>query len=82
MTEIPHTGPANYFEATEEIERLQDTLDKIQSWCLAYPLDIFPEPDFSKCHRLLDAGGQRLDNVSASNMRHVLKGIQEIIDGD
>ena len=56
-----------------------EKLDQIRSWCDAYPLDAFPEPDFKRARRLLEAGGVSLDDVSASNMRHVLKGVLRII---
>lgn len=55
-------------------------LQQIKVWCDAYPLAIFPVPDFAKAHELLQAGGMTLDAISASNMRHVLKGVREIID--
>ena len=56
-----------------------DKLDKILQWCKAYPLSVFPEPDFAKARALLEAGGMTLDAISASNMRHVLQGIEKII---
>jgi len=65
----------------EEIESLQDKLNEIKHWCAAYPLDIFPEPDFKKARELLEAGGMTIDAISASNMRHITTGIQKIIDG-
>jgi len=61
------------------IQQLEDKLYKIDSWCKAYPLDIFPEPNFKKAHKILKENGMTLDAISASNMRHVLKGIQKII---
>jgi len=61
---------------------LRDKMQRIMTWCDAYPLDIFPEPDFKIAHELLKAGGMTLDAISASNMRHVLDGIRDIINGD
>ena len=63
-----------------ELEKLQDKMYQIKTWIDAYPLKIFPEPDFKKAHKILKQHGITLDAISASNMRHVLKGIKEIID--
>jgi hypothetical protein len=63
-----------------EREANGDALESIRSWCDAYPLQIFPEPDLRRARELLEAGGMTLDAISASSMRHVLKGIKEIID--
>jgi hypothetical protein len=57
----------------------EEKLDQIRKWCDAYPLETFPEPDFKKARALLEAGGMTLDAVSASNFRHVLRGIRRII---
>lgn len=67
--------------AEREVDELSEKLRKITDWCNAYPLDIFPEPNLKQARVLLEAGGQTLDAVSASAMRHVLKGIQAIIEG-
>lgn len=53
--------------------------ERIAQWIDAYPLDCFPEPDFTKAHELLQAGGMNLDAISASNMRHVLDGVTKIL---
>ena len=58
----------------------ENKLRRIRQWCDAYPLDVFPEPDFKKARELLEAGGMTLDAISASNMRHVLKGIRSILE--
>ena len=58
-----------------------EKLHQIRNWCDAYPLEVFPEPDFKKARRLLEAGGMTIDAISASNMRHVLRGVRRIIDG-
>ncbi|MCP5008302.1 MAG: hypothetical protein GY941_30865 [Planctomycetes bacterium] len=69
-------------EQQEKIEGLQDTLTLITEWCEAYPLEAFPEPDFKRAARVLKENGMTIDSISASNMRHVLKGIQAIIAVD
>lgn len=58
----------------QENARLTEALGRIVEWSEAYPLDVFPEPDFEKVRSVLEASGMTLDAVSASNMRHVLKG--------
>jgi hypothetical protein len=58
----------------------EEKLWEIRKWCDAYPLSVFPEPDFKRARELLEAGGMTLDAISASNMRHVLDGIRKIID--
>ena len=57
---------------------LDTTLDRIKGWCEAYPLEMFPEPDLKNVQRML--GDDLLSQVSAHNMRHVLKGITRIIN--
>jgi hypothetical protein len=65
-------------ELQAEIERLEDALHRIEQWSRAYPLKVFPEPDFERVHELLKAGGISIDSVSASNMRHVVEGVGKI----
>ena len=67
-------------EALEAMENQEEILHKINDWIVAYPLNIFPEPDFKKAAQVLKDAGMTLDAISASNMRHVLKGIAEIIN--
>ena len=62
-------------------DRAEDKLDRITQWVDAYPIDIFPEPDFKKAAKLLQAGGMTLGGIFASNMRGVLRGLKEIIEG-
>jgi hypothetical protein len=63
-----------------EIERLEAALTAISEWARAYPLKVFPEPDFAKAHALLQAGGMTLDAISASAIRHVVIEISKIAD--
>ena len=74
MTGRPYT-PASL---ADRIDDLEAALHRIVQWSEAYPLDIFPEPDFAKAHALLQAGGETLDAISASNMRHVVEGVGKI----
>jgi len=66
----------------DELEELRDKLHQIKAWIDAYPLEVFPEPDFEKAHRVLRQHGITLDAISASNMRHVLSGIKNIIENE
>ena len=70
---------ALYYEQIEELEaqleQAREPALRIKQWCNAYPLDIFPEPDFKLARIGLKSVGITIDQVSASNMRHVLNGI-------
>lgn len=65
-------------EQSEKIEDLEQKLHEIRSWCQAYPLGVFTEPDWAEVKDKL--GATLLTQVSGSNMRHVVEGIQKIID--
>lgn len=67
-------------EVDSQIEEMSDKLHKIRQWCEAYPLDVFPEPDFKKAAKVLKEHDMTIDAISASNMRHVLNGIKKILD--
>ena len=66
--------------AEAEREKYEDLLHRIKSWAQAYPLSIFPEPDFKKAHEVLTANGMTLHAISASNMRHVITQVQKMVD--
>ena len=63
---------------TDRIEHLEEALQRIVQWSEAYPLDIFPEPDWQKARQLLESGGITLDSISAHCMRHVVDGVGKI----
>jgi hypothetical protein len=65
-------------EQLDRIEELEAALQQIDQWAKAYPLKVFPEPDFVKARAALEAAGITLDSVSASNMRHVIEGVGRI----
>lgn len=65
----------------EENDKLREALWKIAQWAKAYPLTVFPEPDWDRARELLEAGGMTLDRISASNMRHVVEGVGRIAQG-
>jgi hypothetical protein len=62
----------------DKIERYEAALRRIVEWSEAYPLNVFPEPDWKRAGDLLRAGGINLDVISASNMRHVVEGVGRI----
>jgi hypothetical protein len=59
-------------------DKMETALRSIEAWSRAYPLTVFPEPDFAKAAELLKAGGMTIDAISASNMRHVIKTVGQI----
>ncbi len=61
----------------EEIDHQYDAMQQIKQWCRAYPLAVFPEPDWVEARDKL--GSSLLSRIGASNMRHVVDGIQRII---
>lgn len=61
-------------------KKLEDALQRIDTWAKAYPLRAFPEPDFKRAAKVLKAGGLSLDAISASNMRHVINGVRNIVE--
>jgi|HubBroStandDraft_3_1064219.scaffolds.fasta_scaffold2841541_1 hypothetical protein len=62
----------------DETKRYREALERIVQWSEAYPLDVFPEPDWKRAGDLLRAGGMTLDAISASNMRHVVEQVAKI----
>lgn len=65
-------------ERDAEIDRLREALDCIFRWAKAYPLEVFPEPDFARARNVLSSAGISLEAISASNMRHVVSGVADI----
>ena len=62
----------------KRIKRYEEALQRIVRWGEAYPLEVFPEPDFHRARELLEDGGMTLDAVSASIMRRVVAGASKI----
>ena len=63
------------------LDELEQKLEKIENWCKAYPLDMFPEPNMKYVREILQTYSTvTIDEISASNMRHVLEGIKKIIN--
>ena len=62
----------------QRVEGLEDAHQKIVDWATAYPLSVFPEPDFARAAQVLKDAGMTLDAISASNMRHVVEGVGKL----
>jgi hypothetical protein len=58
--------------AEEALEQLESFDTELATWAKAYPLTVFPEPDFRRAQKALERDGMTLDSVSASNMRYVV----------
>ena len=69
-----------YWKLEAENERLKKALEQLEQWTKAYPLSVFPEPDFVEVRKALKTAGISLDAVSASNMRHVITGVAAILE--
>lgn len=63
---------------TDASDILVEAMERIEQWAQAYPLAVFPEPNWERAAELLKAGGITLDAVSAARMRHVVEGVGEI----
>jgi hypothetical protein len=73
---------AQWAETLDENDDLKEKMHKIEQWCTAYPVDVFPEmtsEDFSQAHEALVAAGYSMDRVSANISRRILSSISEII---
>lgn len=81
-----NNGAPYHRAALDELERLEDILHQVTTWCRAYPRTVFIEPtkeQWAEANQVLnDAGGCSLTAISGSNMRHVVEGIQKIIETD
>lgn len=61
-----------------ERDEYEEALQRIAQWSDAYPLEVFPEPDFKKAHEALKTAGMTLDAISDSNIRYAVRGVGEI----
>jgi kynureninase len=64
-------------EFIEEIDHQYEAMQRIKAWCDAYPVAVFPEPDWVEVKDKL--GNKLTSRVGASNMRYVVDGIKRII---
>lgn len=75
-----HPAIAGDAEDAARLDRMESALDQIQAWASAYPIGMFPEPDWAASAKVLNDAGLSLDAISAANMRHVITRVQEIAD--
>lgn len=75
-----HPDTAGDAEDAARLDRMESALEQIQAWASAYPIGMFPEPDWAASAKVLKAAGLSLDAISAANMRHVITRVQEIAD--
>jgi hypothetical protein len=54
-------------------DRMHDALWHIRAWCEAYPLEVFPEPDFAAIRERI--GDEAMSALHASWARHIVSGI-------
>jgi len=78
---IEEDGVNRRADQCDTLRTIANKIHRIQTWIDAYPLKIFPDPNFKRAHEILMGHGISLDSISASNMRHVLNGIKEILEG-
>jgi hypothetical protein len=67
---------------TDDVEKLQDVLQRIRQWCEAYPTDIFKpmtEDELKQVVRILREHGVRTDALYAEWGRHILMMIHLMI---
>lgn len=65
-----------------EAERLRDALDRIEQWCKAYPVSVFPplsDETVRDAGAILRTHGISIGALHAQWARHILLGIADII---
>jgi hypothetical protein len=67
-----------FVRAVNHHDALVAALQRIDDWSRAYPVSVFPDPDWGKVRSALETAGITLDSVSAANMRHVVEGVGDI----
>lgn len=80
LSELRTRAESSSESLVAERDDLAEKVRRISQWADAYPLKVFPEPDFNEARQALEAHGISLDAVSASNMRHVITGVKRILD--
>ena len=81
LGEIDHLR-AELERVKAENDDLEDGLQKVKDWCMAYPLAISSEPDnevWSLANEILAANGINFSQLNISTMRHVVNGIAQIV---
>ncbi len=70
----------NVADLMDQVDKQGAVLDSIRSWCKAYPLTVFPKPDYTICGPALKEVGQTVDAISADCQRHLLETISKMIN--
>lgn len=60
------------------MEKLDEVLHKLDSWCKAYPLDMFPEPDPADLKWLHETRRGLCDRISAHMGRNMVVHMREM----
>ena len=69
--------------SAQRLFNVADAIGKIEQWSKAYPEDIFipmTTEDWKEHHELLRGASRSGSAAAADSMRHVVKGIQKILD--
>lgn len=64
--------------AERERDDAVDQLERIQTWCNAYPVDVFPEQDTARSDEVLRAAGISMSAMHGSWARRIVEGIGNI----
>jgi hypothetical protein len=62
----------------EAIEERDERLRQIRTWCDAYPVDVFPEPDLAAAKAAL--GDDQYSSLHAAWARRLLAGIRDLAE--
>jgi hypothetical protein len=77
------TGIAECCKSAQDLKaentKLKEALKDIDAWAKAYPIEVFPEPDWKKAAQVLKDAGITLDAISSHNTRHVLTNLKDIV---
>ena len=61
---LPFYLMPNRLEQLEtENNKLSEMIEGVRQWGNAYPIEVFPEPDLIKAHKVLTANGMTLDSI-------------------
>ena len=83
--------PTNFEQLIEDLEEYEplaidkavEILQRINQWCDAYPEDIFipmTTEDWKNHHQVLKEANRSGSAAAADSMRHVIRGIKEVLD--
>ncbi len=73
------------FECEEAVDKAIEILQKLESWCNAYPEKMFPPPtkiDWVSIHSALKRHGFSGSVIAADCMRHTVNGFKKVLHDD